>query len=174
MEFTCKGEYNNKTMAVMAKVLRKTVRKKKSRRSHIFGWGIAVAGLLLCFYQVSQDGGLGIQTVITGAAVFVIMFTLLMEDRINGYAARKRLLPGTERGKTVFSDDGFSTVTEIGRSQWKYDKIQVIAESGSYIVFVFSSSHGQIYDKECMEGGTIEQFRQFLETKTGKQIQEVL
>ena len=174
MEFICKGEYNHKTMAVMAKVLRKTVRKKKSRRAHIFGWGIAATGLLLCCYRVLQDGGLGIQTVITGAAVFVIVFTLLMEDRINGYAARKRLLPGTEQGRTVFSDDGFSTVTEIGESQWKYDKIQVIAECGSYIVFVFSSSHGQIYDKESIEGGTIEQFRQFLEAKTGKQIQEVL
>ena len=30
MEFICKGEYNNKTMAVMAKVLRKTVRKRRA------------------------------------------------------------------------------------------------------------------------------------------------
>ena len=38
MKFTFETEYNTKTMSVMAKALRKTIRKKHSRRSHIFGW----------------------------------------------------------------------------------------------------------------------------------------
>ena len=73
MEFICKGEYNNKTMAVMAKVLRKTVRKKKSRRAHIWMGNCSYRITAVACYRVLQDGGLGIQTVITGAAVFVIV-----------------------------------------------------------------------------------------------------
>lgn len=36
-EFTFETTYNQKAMTTMARALRKTVRKKHSRRSHIFG-----------------------------------------------------------------------------------------------------------------------------------------
>ena len=47
MEFTFETEYIANTMTSMAKVLRKTIRKKRSLRSHIFGWIAAALGLLL-------------------------------------------------------------------------------------------------------------------------------
>ena len=171
MEFTCQSEYNGKSMAVMAKALRKTVRKKKSQRSHIFGWTVVGLGILMCMFDLSENGEISFRIVITGIAVLVILLTLLMEDKINGYVARKRILPGTERAETVFSEDGFCTTTQVGKTQWKYDKIQSAAESKEYFVFVFSTSHGQIYEKKHIQGGTLQEFRDFLEKKIGKPVQ---
>ena len=47
MEFTFETQYDAKTLALMAKALRKTIRKKHSRRSHIFGWMVTALAVLL-------------------------------------------------------------------------------------------------------------------------------
>ena len=51
MEFTTATDYDMKTLTAMAKALRKTVRKRKSRRAHIFGWIVVLLGTLLLFHQ---------------------------------------------------------------------------------------------------------------------------
>ena len=50
MKFTFETEYNHKALTVMAKTLRKTVRNKKSRRSHIIGWLLVVLSVFLIFF----------------------------------------------------------------------------------------------------------------------------
>ena len=47
MEFIFETTYDKEALTVMARALRKTVRKKKSRRSHIFGWIVAALGAFL-------------------------------------------------------------------------------------------------------------------------------
>ena len=49
MEFVFETSYDQKGLTAMARGLRKTLRKKKSRRSHVFGWAVVVLGLLLSF-----------------------------------------------------------------------------------------------------------------------------
>lgn len=169
MEFTFQTQYNAKTMAVMAKALRKTIRKKHSRRSHIFGWIVTILGLLLVISNLALD----FRTIVTSTAVLVILIVLLFEDRINGYVASKRLLPGTEHAAAVFSENGFFSTTDIGRSEWKYDTIMMIAETTDFFVFIFSASHAQLYDKKHLQGGTADEFRNFIETTTGKQVQPI-
>ena len=73
MEFAFETAYNAKTMMQMARVLRKTVRKKHSRRSHIFGWLVIALGLVLI---LSSDSW-GVSTMVTGLAVAVILVVLL-------------------------------------------------------------------------------------------------
>ncbi len=170
MEFIFETQYNEKTMASMAKALRKTIRKKRSRRSHIFGWIVAVLGLLLA---VSRGFTVDFGTGITLAGVLVILIVLLFEDKINGYVAKKRLLPGTEKAVTVFSEEGFTSTTAVGKTEWNYDKIMVVAETPDFFVFVFSASHAQLYDKRHLQGGTAEDFRRFIEKATAKQVQSV-
>ena len=167
MEFTFETTYNAKTMAVMAKALRKTIRKKHSRRSHLFGWIVAVLGLLLAGKNFAFD----FRTAVTLAAVFTVLAALLFEDRINGFAAKKRLLPGTDKATAVFTEEGYRSETEVGKSEWSYDKILLIAETADFFVFVFSASHAQLYDKRSLQGGTADEFRRFLEAATGKQVQ---
>lgn len=166
MEFIFETQYNAKTMTSMAKALRKTVRKKHSRRSHIFGWIVTVLALLL----VIKDFALDFRTIITSIAILAILIALLFEDRINGYVAKKRLLPGTEKAVAVFSESGFISTTDIGKSEWNYDKIMLIAETADFFVFVFSASHAQLYDKRHLQGSTVDEFRRFIETATDKQV----
>ena len=169
MEFTFETEYNAKTMTVMARALRKTVRKKHSRRSHIFGWIVTVLGLLLAVKNFAFD----FRTVVTLIAVAAILIALIFEDRINGSAAKKRLLPGTEKAVSVFTEEGFTSETDVGKTEWNYDKILVIAETADFFVFIFSASHAQLYDKRSLQGGTVDEFRRFIEAATGKQAQPI-
>lgn len=169
MSFTIETRYNAKTMACMARVLRKTVRKKHSRRSHLFGWLVVAFGLLLAV----PDAALDFRTVLTVAAVALVLIALLLEDRINGYVARRRMLPGTETAVTVFTESGFVSTTGIGRTEWKYDAIRLVAETDGFFVFVFDASHAQLYDKAHLEGGTVEEFRRFLQSVTGKPVESV-
>lgn len=170
MEFRFETQYTAKTMAVMARALRKTIRKKRSRRSHIFGWVVFALGVLL----VLVNGfALNFRTVITLVAAAVILFALLFEDRINGYVASKQLLPGMEKAVTVFSEGGFTSTTDVGTTEWKYDKIAMLAETAGFFVFIFSASHAQLYDKQHLQGGTAEEFRHFIEQQTGKLVQQI-
>lgn len=170
MEFTFETHYNTKSLAIMAKALRKTVRKKHSRRSHIIGWLVIALSLLLL---LSQGFVLDFRAVVTLLAVLAIFFALLFEDSLNGYLAKKRMLPGTEKAVSVFTESGFSSESDIGRTEWNYEKITVIAETADFFVFIFSANHAQLYDKNSIEGGTPEEFAAFLEKLTEKKIIKV-
>ncbi len=82
-EFTFETDYDISALSAMARALRKTVRKKQSRRSRIFGWTVAVLGIL-------TTAALGINVVTLTAIVILVLF-LLFEDRMNGYMAKKRV-----------------------------------------------------------------------------------
>lgn len=47
MEFQFETRYDQKGLTALARALRKTIRKKRSRRSHIFGWCIVALAILL-------------------------------------------------------------------------------------------------------------------------------
>ncbi len=166
MEFTIETHYTPKALASMAKALRKTVRKKHSRRSHICGWIVTGIALLLVIGNFALD----FRTLITSIAALMLILALIFEDRINGYIAGKRLLPGTEISASVFTDSGFTSATEIGKTEWKYDKIAVLAETPDFFVFIFSMNHAQVYDKKTLQGGSTDDFRRFIENAVGKPI----
>ena len=170
MEFTFQTKYNQKAMKTMARGLRKTLRKKRNLRSRIFGFIICILGIVLPL--IPEENGLVIDfsSILTWVAVAIMGVVLIWEDSINGYLARKRLLPGTEASTAVFGTDGYESASEFGKSEWGYDKIVAIAETKEYFVFVFSISHAQVYDKASLTGGTLEEFREFIQRKTEKEI----
>ena len=171
--FTFETTYNQKAMTTMARALRKTVRKKHSRRSHIFGWIITVLALLLILPIGERTFTLDFRTVLTLIAILVIVVALLFEDQINGYIARKRMLPGTAFALCTFGEDGYVSETKAGKTEWKYDNIETIAETKDYFVFLFGKNHAQVYDKNSLQGGSIEEFRTFLVKKTEKEFWSV-
>ena len=77
MEFTFETLYNAKTMASMARALRKTIRKKHNRRTHVLGWAIAALALLLL---LSKGLAFDFRTVVTSGAVLAVVAVLLFED----------------------------------------------------------------------------------------------
>lgn len=171
--FTFETTYNQKAMTTMARTLRKTVRKKHSRRSHIFGWIITVLAVLLVLPIGEREVVFNFRTVITWAVIVIIVATLLFEDWINGYIARKRMLPGTAFALCTFGEDDYVSETKAGKTEWKYENIETIAETKNYFVFLFGKNHAQVYDKSSLQGGSIEEFRTFLMKKTEKEIWSV-
>ena len=171
--FTFETTYNQKAMTTIARVLRKTVRKKHSRRSHIFGWIITVLAVLLVLPIGEREVVFDFRTVITWAVIVIIVATLLFEDWINGYIARKRMLPGTAFALCTFGEDDYVSETKAGKTEWKYENIETIAETKDYFVFLFGKNHAQVYDKSSLQGGSIEEFRTFLMKKTEKEIWSV-
>ncbi len=168
MEFIFETTYNQKALTAMAKGIRKTARKKRTKRSHIFGFIVIALALLLALADIKDGIEFTANRIITLLAALIILIVLLFEDKINGYVARKRMLPGTEKSKVAFTEEDFYSETEVGKSEWNYDRILMLAETKDYFIFVFSSSHAQVYDKNNLSGGTVDEFRKFICERTGK------
>ena len=159
-------DYNMETLTAMAKGLRKTVRKKRSRRVHIFAAVVLILGLLTIL--ATTAGG-----VVTLLAMLVVILVSLFEDRLNAWFARKRLLPGTEHAAATFEEDGYVSATGVTESRFSYAQIVAVAETARYFVFALSSHHTQAYDKRTIRGGSVEDFRAFIAEKTGKPIANI-
>jgi len=173
MNITFQTVYDQKALQTMARALRKTVRKRHSRRSHIFGWIVAVMGLVLSLLPGEDGFAITGKSVLTWLVVAVIVAALIWEDQINGYFAGKRALPGTKQTTSSFDEEGYTSVNTAGETRWKYENIQLVAETAEYFVFVLNVNHAQVYQKENMTGGTAEEFRAFLEEKLGKPVERV-
>lgn len=173
MEFKFETAYNQKAVTAMARTLRKTIRKKRSRHAHVLGWIVIALVLVFTLPLGENEFAFDIRTVITWLAGIIILMVLLFEDSINGYIARKRMLAGSGQSTTIFQDETFTTTTEIGKTEFIYNKINLLAETDSYFVFVYDKSHAQVYDKSRLSGGTAEEFRKFIEEKTDKAITKV-
>ena len=173
MEIKCETVYNQEATTIMAKAIRKTARKKKSRRSHIFAVIVIILAFLLTLPLGDKEFVINFRTIITWIIAAILLFTLIFEDKINGYVARKRMLPGLEKATVTFHADGYHSEAELGSSEFKYNTIILLAETDNFFVFVFSQSHAQVYNKNSITGGTIEEFREFLKNVTGKEIQKI-
>ena len=163
-------DYNMETLTAMAKGLRKTVRRKRSRRVHIFAAVVLVLGILTILATVAGGEPLGASGVVT---LLVVILVSLFEDRLNAWFARKRLLPGTEHAAATFEEDGYVSATGVTESRFSYAQIVAVAETARYFVFALSSHHTQAYDKRTIRGGSVEDFRAFIAEKTGKPIANI-
>ena len=173
MQFTFQTDYNQRSLSVMAKCIRKTARAKRSKRSHLFGWIVIALALLLSFTSGEEGFTVTFNMVLTWLVAAMILVTLVFEDQLNGYIAGKRMLKGTEKAAATFDTDNpdmYVSETEVGKSEFSYHKLALIAETERYFVFVFSASHAQVYDKYSLSGGTVNEFREFITKTTGKQL----
>lgn len=162
-------DYNMETLTAMAKGLRKTVRRKRSRRVHIFAAVVLVLGILTILATVAGGEPLGASGVVTLLALLVVILATVFEDRF----ARKRLLPGTEHAAATFEEDGYVSATGVTESRFSYAQIVAVAETARYFVFALSSHHTQAYDKRTIRGGSVEDFRAFIAEKTGKLVENI-
>ena len=61
--------------------------------------------------------------IITWLVIIVMIITLLFEDKINGYIARKRMITGMEKSITTFKEDSYISETNIGKTEFYYNTI---------------------------------------------------
>lgn len=78
-----------------------------------------------------------------------------------------------DKSIVTFHENGYHSVSTVGESEFPYSAIQCIIDTGDYFVLAFGPSHGQVYSKQSIRGGTIEDFMMFLAEKTGKTIEKV-
>ena len=102
----------------MAKAVRKTVWKKRSRRSRIFGWIVLILALLLAL-PIGKDASFEVRDIVTLAVSIVLLLVLIFEDRLNGAIAGKRILPDMKNNSAVFTEEGYTTSNEMGKTVLK-------------------------------------------------------
>lgn len=173
MEFVFDTRYDSRAMTALARALRKTLRKKQSRRAHIFGWIAFCSGLLLALFSALDGAFFTFRSLVTWLAVLLIFAALVGEDALNGRIALGRIPPGLTASRTLFEQESYHSTTEVGSSDFPYSNIAALAETKDYFVFLMGKNHGQVFDKASLSGGTPEEFRRFIEDKTGLTVQTV-
>ena len=74
---------------------------------------------------------------------------------------------------TAFYPDHFLVRTAAAESKWQYDKILALAETGAHLVFVMGKNHALAFEKSSLSGGSLPEFRRFLEEQSGQKIQHI-
>jgi len=166
MEFTFACTYDLRALKAMNRAMRRTVRKKRSRRTHIFGWILIVLIAVLIWRDIAE-GTFAARSVITLIAGAAMLIVLLFEDHLNARISRRRMLSGIEKVTAVFTPDGYVSRSEAGMSEWKYSRIRTVAETKDYFVFALDENYGQVYAKSGLSGGTAEEFAAFIAEATG-------
>lgn len=178
MEFIFVTEYDQKAYTAMAKVVRKTTRSVVSMLLHaarsIIIAELFLGMLLLLVFSRYEEGFLpfGVIAAVPGLVIFALVFILpiLFGDRLTGFFARRRALPGTARATAVFTAESYTVSTDASKAVFYYSNIDVLAETTDYFVFVLGKNHAVILSKKGMSKGSPEAFRQFIEEKTNKKM----
>jgi len=173
MRFVIRTTYDRKALTVMARTLRKTLRRKSGRRSTVFGAVVVILAGVLLFAKLRSGEGFDGGDWVTLAMALLIIVTFFVQDALNGALAGRKMLPGTEQGETVFTEDGFVTTTAAAETHWNHTQIKAVYETEDYFVFFLSNRHGQIYDKHGFSEGAPEEFRTFISEKTGKPVEYI-
>ena len=173
MSYRFETNFDQAALTAVSKCLRKTVRRKKSRRAHIWGWLVIVWAAILVVMTQKNGFTFNLRALIAGIAVIVGALFLIFEDRTNAAFSMKNLVKGMGCETAVFDSENpafFISESNLGRTENSYDMILVIAETENYFVFILDENHGQVYDKRNLTGGDVDAFRQFICERTGKEI----
>ena len=175
MEFHFTTVYDHACMTAMAKALRKTVRRKHSRRTNLFGCLLIAFVLLLWLPIVTGRRSADFGDIVSLISIIFVAIVLWKEDSLNAFLAQKRMLPSSRKAEATFTDSGYRNVTEAAVTEWNYENIPLaaICDVGDYVVFALNKTFAQAYDKRTLIGGSMENFYRFLEEKTGKTVEKV-
>ena len=173
MTFEVHSNITNRSMTVASRAMRKVLRRKRSIMWAIFGWSVFFINALLLIPFDGEPFALDARTLISLLAEVILLSVLLFQDRFNGMIARKNTLAGTKEYHVAFGEESYTVVTEVTTSTFRYELIDALAESQEYIILLMKKRYVQPLDKRTLTGGTVEEFKQFLEEKTGKTFRRV-
>ncbi len=167
-EFQIHSAYDRKALKTMARVLRKTMRRKRSIALRVFGWFAVTLMLLSEIALAALDAfSWDVETALILLLCVVMVATLLFEDDLNGWLAAFSLIPGTREADTRFTPDCYTVVTQAAEVRWNYENIKAVGETSDSFVLMLSKRHTQQFPKAGMTEGTPDEFRAFLTEKTG-------
>ena len=161
-------------MTIAARAMRRVLRRKRSIIWAIFGWSVFLFNALLLIPFDGEPFALDVRTVTSLLVeVMLLLSVLLFQDRFIGVIARKNTLAGTKEYHVAFGEDSYTVVTAATTSTFRYELIDALAESQDYIILLMKKRYVQPLDKRTLTGGTVEEFKRFLEEKTGKTFRRV-
>lgn len=167
MEFQMHTTYDRPAMSAMARAVRKTVNRKRTRLIHIWIYAVLLLSILCA---IPLNGTLTSPNIVCALVAFFMLAVRILEDFLDGWIAYRYILPGTEQVDATFTAERYCTRSQISATKWSYETVAAIAESPRYFILILSQKYAQIYDKSTLTGGNYEQFRALLETATGKSI----
>ena len=173
MTFEIHSDITNHSMTVAARAMRRVLRRKRSIVWAIFGWSVFFINALLLIPFDGESVALDVSMLISLLVEVMLLSVLLFQDRFNGMIACKNTLAGTKEYHVVFGEESYTVVTEVTTSTFRYELIDAMAESQDYIIFLMKKRYAQPLDKRTLTGGTVEEFKRFLEEKTGKTFRHV-
>ena len=173
MTFEIHSDITNRSMTIAARAMRRVLRRKRSIMWVIFGWTVFFINALLLIPFDGEPFALDVSTVISLLVEVMLLSVLLFQDRFNGMIACTHTLAGTKDYHVVFGEESYTVVTEVTTSTFRYELIDALAESQDYIIFLMKKRYAQPLDKRTLTGGTVEEFKRFLEEKTGKTFRRV-
>lgn len=173
MTFEIHSDITNRSMTIASRAMRKVLQRKSSILWAIFGWSVFFINALLLIPFDGETFTLDASTVISLLVEVMLLSVLLFQDRFNGMIARKNALAGTKEYHVAFGEDSYTVVTAVTTSTFHYELIDALAESQDYIIFLMKKRYAQPLDKRTLTGGTVEEFKRFLEEKTGKTFRRV-
>ena len=168
MTFEIHSDITNRSMTIAARAMRRVLRRKRSIMWVIFGWTVFFINALLLIPFDGEPFALDVSTVISLLVEVMLLSVLLFQDRFNGMIACKNTLAGTKDYHIAFGEESYTVVTAATTSTFRYELIDAMAESQDYIIFLMKKHYAQPLDKRTLTGGTVEEFKRFLEEKTGK------
>ena len=173
MTFEIHSDITNRSMTIASRAMRKELRRKRNIIWAIYGWSVFLFSALLLIPFDGEPFTLDASTVILLLVEVMLLPALLFQDRINGMIACKNTLAGTKNYHIMFGEESYTVVTEVITSTFHYEMIDAMAESQDYMILLMKKRFAQPLDKRTLTGGTVEEFKRFLEEKTGKTFRRV-
>jgi len=173
LEFYFDTVYTHKALTTMARVIRLTLRNKRTKRSRFMAFAVIILAIIV---MIPSDGGKYVfepRHIVNYIAIAALILSLVFEDQLNGWITGLNMLRGTRKSETFFREENYYSMNAIGRTEWEYEDIALIVDTGDYFCFLFDGKHAQLYDKTTLTGGTAEEFELFISGKTGKIIQKI-
>ena len=167
--FQIEQTYTLAGLTVLCRAGRKTVRSWARVPRYIL-WAIFVALAALISVSLSWQIPVGVWSYVVLAAMLALLLT---EDRLNAWVSMRQLLPGSAHSVTVFTPDEYSVATDTTETVYHYANITSLCEAEGYFIFFLGTRHGQMFDKRGFQSGTADEFRAFIEAKTGMHFRKI-
>jgi len=173
MEISFETYYDHAALRAMSKALRKTMRKRKSMFMRV----ISLAFIAFAVYRALPINGREFSTspsaLVSYLALIMLFTAVFFEDTINGLAAQGKHIHKGDEIDAIFRETEYELRSDDGITFWQYRSITHVAETRYFFVFVFDSNHAQVFDKDSIVGATVDDFRDFIEKKTGTTVKRV-
>lgn len=173
MEFKFETYNDHASLTAVAKAIRKIYRRRSSFVTRLILLIAVIGGTYLSVASAQKGNDIGFNSLICYIMLLLGFVAALWEDGVNGFLAQMRIPASSKDVEATFDDEHYVIETELARTSWQYQSITHLAETKYFFVFIFNQNHAQVFDKEYLEGGTEEEFKDFIFHKTGKTFQKV-